>query len=301
MLEASATSPSKVSRANYGQVLHNQENYVKASGVRAESEQRRNERRDQLERFRQRGIELKRERELGQEKIKGTVEGCSASALKIGNETREQRERLRKQREAFQQQWREHGKQLTAQHVELHERMRANAKSSRIERSKEAQAFTTNLRTLSQRAEDSTLQANAEKAAKVKEETSQRVVRRSKQDFVEDNWLAADELRESLGRLRERHRKQEQEYLDRAHMIKANALLHSDELNRQNMAEAKARAVEIRTRSKRNQQEIEAAAEAEKERKKTLHGQMEEAKIVRRAAHAPRRRPHARPCTSPLL
>ena len=64
--------------------------------------------------------------------------------------------------------------------------------------------------------EASILAGNAQRVAKVKLETSHRVIRASKQTFADDRWMEADALRSSLSRLRERQRRQEQEYLDAA-------------------------------------------------------------------------------------
>ena len=58
------------------------------------------------------------------ELIKDTIEGCHARAHTLGERSRQQRERLRLQRESRAAQWQEHGRQLTMEHTQLRERLR---------------------------------------------------------------------------------------------------------------------------------------------------------------------------------
>ena len=71
-------SPTRVSRANYSHILHHEENFIKASSVRAESERRREEMQQQRERFKQRGQMLKAMREHSQSQIRSAKQNCHA-------------------------------------------------------------------------------------------------------------------------------------------------------------------------------------------------------------------------------
>jgi len=286
---ASAASPqpppaeqmaARISRADYSNVLHYEENFVKASAVRAESERRKAEMRQQRERFRQRGQMLKLQREMAQEQVKSSLAGCHAETQRLGNESRVQRERLLKERTDWQSQWQQHGRELTAQHTQLRERLKASAEEQRAARTREASELKAALKVLNQQTDDTILAQNVERCTRVKAETSAHVVRASKQTFLEDRWNKADELRESLTRLRARQRRQQQEYLDTAHAIKANANAKHDEALRERQAAQQIFAAELRAEEKRMEAAMKQARDDEVARKRSLHEEMEEAKLV---------------------
>ena len=206
--------------------------------------------------------------------------GVADEALRLGTETRTQRERLRKERESNQEQWHAHGKQLQLQHEALRERLKVSAEENRLERQRETQELREMLKRLNQEVDDTILRQNQEEAKKVRDETSADAIRASKQTFVDDRWRKADDLRESLAILRERQRRQEQEYIDTAHMIKAHAKLHSDEAKRQREAERKQLVIETREYEKRLEEEVKAARDALIARKRAVHDTLEESKLV---------------------
>lgn len=275
------SGPSRVSRADYSSILLHEENHVKASAVRAESEQRRDEMRQQRERFRARGQMLKAQRDAGKAQVKSSLEGCHAEALRMGNESREHKERLKQKRQERQAEYELRGKELHAKHEKLRERLKASAEENRAERSREAQQLSATLKGLNEKMEASILAGNAQRVAKVKLETSHRVIRASKQTFADDRWMEADALRSSLSRLRERQRRQEQEYLDAAHLIKASVKAdHSDEASVRLRADREATAMATRRMEKLLEDELKAKRDAEIARKRSLHEAMEQAKLV---------------------
>ena len=159
--------------------------------------------------------------------------------------------------------------------------MKASAEENRAERSREAQQLSATLKGLNEKMEASILAGNAQRVAKVKLETSHRVIRASKQTFADDRWMEADALRSSLSRLRERQRRQEQEYLDAAHLIKASVKAdHSDEASVRLRADREATAMATRRMEKLLEDELKAKRDAEIARKRSLHEAMEQAKLV---------------------
>ena len=166
--DGAATAKERVSRANYTQMLAQEENFVKANAVRAESERRKAEMKAQRERFRQRGQMLRAQREEGQAQIRTALSGCHDDALRLGTEARTQRERLRKEHSEQQAHWKEHGKGLTQQHEQLRERLKASAEESKAERQKETQLLRSTLKRLNQQVDDSILAQNQALAMRVR-------------------------------------------------------------------------------------------------------------------------------------
>ena len=273
-------TPSKLPRSAYSQVLAQEENFQKASEVRSESEQRKEELRKQRERFRQRGLMLKAQREKSRQQLQKTIQGCNDSNQALGNATRTQREALKKERDARQQKWEEHGRSLHEQHEALRDRLKASAEENRAARTKEAEELKEALKRVGQRAEDTILKQKTASAAKVRAATDKEFIRASKQSFIDDRWNSADELRASLTRLRERQARQKAEYIESAHVLKAQQQQKADDVANANFEAAKARAKEIRIYEKALKAEAKAAALAETERKRSLHVAMEEAKLV---------------------
>lgn len=272
--------PKSVSRANFSHIKAMEENHQKASAVRAEHNLRQQQLAEQRERFRQRGIMLRAQRAQSQELIKDTIEGCHARAHTLGERSRQQRERLRLQRESRAAQWQEHGRQLTMEHTQLRERLRKTQADEVKARTDDATQLKASLKKLNQMTDDTIMMVNTERVQRVKAETGEAVMRHAKQTFLNDRWNRADELRAQMEELRRRQRANEQQYMDHAHQTKQRAKQATDLAHKMQKEAQMQEALELRAWEKRMAAEYKASKEAETHRKRQLHETMEADKLV---------------------
>lgn len=215
--------PAHVNKADYGRILQMDLNHAKAQAVREETQQRARELREQRERFRLRGQMLREQRLAGRTTVQTTIDDCRAVAQSIGDRSRAKSEHLRQQRKEAEGRWQEHGRGLQQLDAALRQKIVTDKTADEAQRAKEAAALSTALKKLNEEMDDTIFAQNLERANRVKAETSERVIRASKQVFVNDRWNKADELRDSLSKLRARRKAQELAYVTQAMMIKAAA------------------------------------------------------------------------------
>jgi hypothetical protein len=272
--------PKTVSRANFSHIKAMEENHQKASAVRAEHSLRQQQLAEQRERFRQRGQMLRAQRTQSQELIKQTLEGCHARAHSLGDRSRAQRDRLRMQRESRAAQWQEHGRQLTAEHTQLRERLKKTQEDEVRARTEDAMQLKASLKKLNQLTDDTILLVNTERVQRVKAETGEAVLRHAKQTFLNDRWNRADELRAQMEELRRRQRANEQQYRDHAAMTKLRAQQSEDLAHKLRKEEQMREALELRAWEKRMAADYKMTKETLMHQKRQLHETMELDKLV---------------------
>ena len=215
------------------------------------------------------GIMLRAQRAQSQELIKDTIEGCHARAHTLGERSRQQRERLRLQRESRAAQWQEHGRQLTMEHTQLRERLRKTQADEVKARTDDATQLKASLKKLNQMTDDTIMMVNTERVQRVKAETGEAVMQHAKQTFLNDRWNRADELQAQMEELRRRQRANEQQYMDHAHQTKQRAKQATDLAHKMQKEAQMQEALELRAWEKRMAAEYKASKEAETHRKRS--------------------------------
>lgn len=276
----STTSRSRVSRANFSSIRTIEENYQKASAVRAETVLRQQELRAQRERFRQRGMMLKAQREERQQMIKSTIGELKGQNAAFVSASRERNRQLRDERTAKEQLWKEYGGELTQQHVQLRNRLKQTQETNRADARMVAVELKESLKKLNEEKDDSTYKANVARVSRVKHETGTPVVRLAKTSFLDARWNSADDLRAELAKLKERRKENDRQYIQQAHVVKAAARATSRAAAEKLEREAKARAERLRVEHEELEKGVKEARAAETHRKRVVIAGVEEGKAV---------------------
>ena len=258
-------------------------NREKGNAVRAEHEIYQQQLHAQREMFKERGRKLRAQRLRGELNEKTQQEACKQRNLEEGNNIRTKREVWRAKRESNDNSWKGYGRSLGEQQAMLQNKLKIDAEARRVENSASASQLKADLKTLNQSVDDSIYKQKCASAARIKYETSEEAMRRSKMSFINDRWDKADELREKMDMLREERKRNEHEYQAYASLMKVQAQQRSNAEADRQRREAEKRAMEMRTLEKEWKDTMQQARRDTLDYKRRVHESTETDKHVSEA------------------
>ena len=212
-----------MSRADYGRVMRMGEVSKKAAEAREEREARRAFVKQQKERVRRRGVDLRAERFKTEEKIEDAIRSKREQAQIIGDTYRVQHEMLRYKRVVQDHAYVSAGRALTQKYStrDNQETVRALKKQVCDEKTRAATEMRNALKKAKKETDDNILAVNTDRARRVYTDTAHRVIRFSKQQTVAQRWDNADRVREQVAECKQECEANKADYVERARAIKA--------------------------------------------------------------------------------
>ena len=192
-----------------------------ADQVRRQREEHQLFNKQQRERFRNRGVMLKAERQASQTAINNTVEGCRQQAAHIGDKLRRRQAELRQRRHSQDLTYELHGRELTKKYSTNGNQQLVRELKAEIEREREEKATVMRnlLKKLKKETDDGIFEVNCERVRRVYAETAHPVVRVSKQNTYVSRRDKAQEVRQLVAKLKRIKEDNDAERVDRAHDI----------------------------------------------------------------------------------
>jgi len=219
-----------MSRADFGRIMQMDANLQKAAQVRAERDGNTRFLREQRERFRMRGVQLREQRFQTEDAIANSVDRVRRQAADVGEALRQRQHGLRSARGQQQRAWEVHGRGLTEKFSTRgnQERVRTLKADMADERARIATEMRTFLKQAKKETDDDIYEVNCERARRVYAETSHPVIRVSKQTTVFKQWDQAAGVRQHVKTCKQQIRENDRRYLERAWAIKHSSKTPSD-------------------------------------------------------------------------
>ena len=283
---ASPDGPSYMRRADYGRLVLMEQNIQQAEQVRGQRTEHQLFLQYQRERFKQRGIMLRGERQAAQAAITGRIDGCRAEAAYVGNVLRSRQAALRERRQEQEQEWAHHGRELTEKYSTQGNQQLVRSLKEEIATEKEAKATEMKrlLKRLKKETDDDIHEVNAERVRRVYAETAHPVIRTSKQNMYVNRLCKADGVRDDVESWKRSRAENESRYISRAHAINEDISRSKEEnsvlAEKKRRAERAAAAWANTVRRHEMRAQHAAAAAAIQEENRTLRNSIEFGRLI---------------------